>query len=87
MVKIRLTRTGRHKLSLYRIVVTDSRSPRDGRFIEQIGHYDPNTNPPTVVIDESKVFKWLNDGARPSDTVKTILTSQGLLAKFKDSKK
>lgn len=86
MVKIRLKKTGHHKLSLYRIVVADSRSPRDGRFIELLGTYNPNTNPATIVIDETKAIEWLSKGAKPSDTVKTLLSDKGILAKFKGVK-
>ena len=86
-VKIRLTRTGRHSLALYRIVVADSRSPRDGRFIEILGTYNPNTKPATVSIKEEETLKWLNNGAQPTDTVKTLLKSQGIMNKFHLSKK
>lgn len=81
-VKIRLARTGRHNLALYRVVVADSRSPRDGRFIEILGTYNPNTNPATVSIKEEAAIKWLNNGAQPTDTVKTLLKSQGIMGKF-----
>ena len=89
-VKIRLARTGRHSLALYRIVVADSRSPRDGRFIEILGTYNPNTKPATVTVKEEETLKWLNNGAQPTDTVKTLLKSQGIMNKFhlaKNSKK
>ena len=81
-VKIRLTRTGRHNLALYRIVVADSRSPRDGRFIEVLGTYNPNTKPATVTINEEKALKWLGNGAQPTDTVRTLLKSEGIMNKF-----
>jgi small subunit ribosomal protein S16 len=81
MVKIRLTRTGRHFDASYRIVVADSRYARDGRIIEQVGFYDPKATE-TVRIDEEKVLAWLNKGAQPSDTVKSILSKAGILAKF-----
>lgn len=71
-VKIRLTRVGAKKKPYYRIVVTDSRAPRDGRFIENIGTYDPKTEPSTINIDKEKAVDWLKKGAKPSDTVKKI---------------
>nr|MBT2176099.1 30S ribosomal protein S16 [Streptococcus mitis] len=67
-VRIRLSRMGRKKVPFYRLVVADSRSPRDGRFIEQIGVYDPMKDPAEIRVDEEKAVKWLNDGALPSDT-------------------
>jgi small subunit ribosomal protein S16 len=85
--KIRLRRMGAKKRAFYRIVVADARSPRDGKFIEEIGYYDPTTNPATVKIDEEKALKWLTDGAKPSDTVKSILQKQGVIAKFAESRK
>ena len=81
MVKIRLTRTGRHFDPSYRIVVADSHFARDGRFIEQVGFYDPKATE-AVRIDEEKVLAWLNKGAQPSDTVKSILSKAGIIAKF-----
>ncbi len=85
MVKIRLTRTGRHYDPTYRIVVADSHYSRDGRIIEQVGFFDPKTN--DVKLDEEKIFAWLNKGAQPSDTVKSILSKAGIIAKFAASKK
>ena len=85
--KISLRRMGAKKRAFYRIVVADARSPRDGKFIEEIGYYDPTTNPATVKIDEEKALKWLTDGAKPSDTVKSILQKQGVIAKFAESRK
>ena len=85
MVKIRLTRTGRKLKASYRIVVADSRSPRDGRFIEQVGFFDPHVEN-GVKLNEESILKWLNNGAIPSDTVKSILSKQGILEKFTDSK-
>ena len=85
MVKIRLTRTGRHFDPSYRIVVADSHYARDGRNIEQVGFYDPMNG--EVRVDEEKVLSWLNKGAQPSDTVKSILSKQGIIAKFAASKK
>jgi len=85
-VKIRLKRGGAKKNPFYRIVVADSRFPRDGRFVEQLGYYDPETDPATVKIDEDKTVAWLKDGALPSDTVRSILKKEGILAKFESSK-
>ncbi len=82
MVKIRLRRMGSRNRPLYRIVVADSRSPRNGAFIEVIGHYNPLTNPETVVIDEEKALKWLRCGAKPTDTVSRLLTKSGVMEKF-----
>ena len=79
MVKIRLTRMGAKKRPFYRLVVADSRSPRDGRFIEALGYYDPLTNPATVVVDEEKVRSWIARGARPSDSAREVLQQQGIL--------
>ncbi len=77
-VKMRLRRMGAKKAPFYRIVVADSRYPRDGRFIEEIGTYNPLTEPATVVIDEEKAKKWLGCGAQPTDTVKTLLKKKGI---------
>jgi len=71
-VKIRLTRIGSKKQPYYRIVVTDSRSPRDGKFIEKIGTYDPKTDPSTVVLDKEKAVEWIKKGAKPSNTVEKL---------------
>jgi small subunit ribosomal protein S16 len=71
-VKIRLTRVGKKKQPYYRIVVADSRSPRDGKFIENIGTYDPKTNPSSINLDKEKAIEWLKKGAEPSDTVEKI---------------
>lgn len=73
MVKIRLQRQGKKKAPFYHIVVADSRSPRDGKIIEQIGTYNPMTDPSTVVIDKEKLEKWMKNGARPTDTVKDLI--------------
>ena len=70
MVKIRLQRAGAKKAPYYHIVVADSRSPRDGRIVEQIGSYDPMTNPATIKLDKEKVEKWIKNGAKPTDTAK-----------------
>ena len=80
MVKIRLKRMGTTKRPVYRLVVADSRSPRDGRFIEAIGFYDPLPDPAVVRIDEEKVRVWMGRGARPSDTARDLLVRQGILA-------
>ena len=82
MVRLRSQRYGSKKSPFYRIVATDSRNPRDGRFIEVVGTYDPLTNPATVKLDEEKVMKWLSLGAKPTDNVKSLLSKEGLLAKF-----
>ena len=86
MVKIRLRRTGTKNRPSYRIVVADSRSPRDGAFINILGHYDPLTEPATVVIDEGKTLDWLNKGAQPTATVVRLLTQAGIIEKFKSAK-
>ena len=80
MVKIRLKRMGTTKRPVYRLVVADSRSPRDGRFIEAIGFYDPLPNPAVVRIDEDKVRTWMRKGARPSESARDLLIRQGILA-------
>jgi len=81
MVKIRLARRGRKKLAIFDIVVTDSRSPRDGRFIEKIGTYNPATNPASIEISDEKAFDWLMKGAQPSDTLGRMLSYRGILYK------
>ena len=73
MVKIRLQREGKKKAPFYHIVVADSRSPRDGKIIEQIGTYDPMTNPSTIKLDNAKVETWIKNGAKPTDTVKKLI--------------
>lgn len=78
-VKIRLRRLGAKKAPFYRIVVADSRFPRDGRFIEEIGYYDPTKNPSIVKVDAEKVKKWMANGAQPTDTVKKILKDNGAM--------
>ncbi|MGM9991728.1 MAG: 30S ribosomal protein S16 [Candidatus Bruticola sp.] len=82
MVRIRLRRVGRKKQASYRIVAADARSPRDGRFIEILGHYNPRTNPPTVVMKSDRVKAWLSNGAQPTDSVRTMLVSNGLWKEF-----
>jgi len=79
MVKIRLRRMGAKKAPFYRIVVADSRSPRDGRFIEEVGYYDPMKNPADVKLEAEKIEKWLANGAQPTETVKAILTKNGII--------
>ena len=79
MVKIRLKRMGTHKKPFYRVVVADIRSPRDGRFIEEIGYYNPMTEPADIKIDEEKAKKWLGNGAQPTNTVKTLFKKTGIL--------
>ncbi|QIX60786.1 30S ribosomal protein S16 [Hymenobacter sp. BT18] len=78
-VKIRLARRGRKKAAQFDIVVADSRSPRDGRFIEKIGTYDPNTNPASINFDGDKAFDWIMKGAQPTDTVRAMLSYRGVL--------
>ena len=87
MVKLRLKRMGAKKAPFYRIVAADSRSPRDGRDIDTVGVYDPTKSPAIINIDEEKALNWLNKGAVPSDTVRSMLASAGIMKKFADSKK
>ncbi len=79
MVKIRLRRMGAKKAPFYRIVVADARSPRDGRCIEEIGTYNPLTNPATVTVDAEKAQTWIKNGAQPTDTVRSLLKNAGVL--------
>lgn len=81
-VKLRLQRLGKKKQPYYRIVAADSRSPRDGKFIEVVGTYNPRLNPPEVNIKEDKAIKWLKNGAQPTDTVRSLLKREGILLKF-----
>jgi small subunit ribosomal protein S16 len=81
MVKIRLRRVGAKKQPHYRVVVADSRSPRDGKFLETIGHYNPRTEPPTMEIDEERALYWLSTGAQPSEAVKRMLDKLGISAR------
>jgi small subunit ribosomal protein S16 len=81
-VKIRLRRMGAHKAPFYRVVVADSRSPRDGRFIEEIGYYNPLTEPALIKIDEEKATKWVKNGAQPSEIVKKLFDRSGLSEKL-----
>ena len=77
-VRLRLTRVGGRKDPVWRVVVADQRSPRDGRFIETVGHYNPQTNPSTIRIDEDRVREWLGKGAQPSEPVQKLLKTQGI---------
>ena len=86
MVKIRLRRVGAKKKPQYRVVVADSRAPRDGAFIEIIGQYNPLTDPETVTISEDKALHWLGQGAQPTATTARLLSKLGILEKFKTSK-
>ena len=86
-VKIRLTRIGRHKDAIYRIVVADSRAARDGRYVEQIGSYNPALGEESAVINEEAAVKWLLRGAIPSDSIRTLFTVKGIMKKFNDAKK
>lgn len=85
-VKIRLKRMGAKKSPFYRIVVADSRSPRDGRFIETVGTYNPVSQPAEVKINEELALKWLQNGAKPSDTVRNLFSKQGIMEKFHNAK-
>ncbi len=85
-VKLRLKRMGAKQKPFYRIVATDSRTPRDGRFIETVGTYDPVKGADKVTIDEEKALKWLNNGAIPTDTVRNILSNAGIMTKYANSK-
>lgn len=86
-VKLRLKRMGAKKSPFYRIVAADSRMPRDGRFIEQLGTYDPRQNPAKVSLKKEEILKWLGNGAQPSNTVKNILSKEGVIKEFAESKK
>ena len=81
MVKIRLRRMGKKKALFYRIVVADSRYPRDGRFIEEIGYYDPMKEPVDIKVDSDKAKEWLSKGAQPTETVKSLLVKSGVIEK------
>lgn len=86
-VKLRLQRFGVKRKPIYRVVASDSHFKRDGRYLEILGQYDPNQNPARIEIDESKALAWLDKGAQPTDTVKSLLSKQGIIAKFKDPKR
>lgn len=79
MVRIRLRRMGAHKKPFYRVIVADQRASRDGRFIEELGYYDPMTEPKTVKIDADKAKKWLSEGAQPTETVKALFKKSGII--------
>jgi ribosomal protein S16 len=79
MVKIRLKRMGAHKKPFYRLVVSDSRTPRDGKFIEEIGYYNPLTEPPVIKIDDEKAKKWLENGAQPTEVVRSLFKKSGII--------
>lgn len=82
MVKLRLARAGKKKYPIYRVVAADMRSPRDGKYIEAVGQYNPNINPISLSIKEERVFHWLRKGAQPTDTVRTLLRRNGLWLKW-----
>ncbi len=84
-IKIRLARGGAKKKPFYQVVVADERFPRDGRFIENLGQYDPKLNPPMVKLEEDRTLEWLRKGAQPTETVRQILRKQGIWAKFKQA--
>ena len=84
MLRIRLKRVGARKQPSYRVVVADSRAARDGSFVEQIGHYNPRTEPPTVEVDEEKALSWIRKGAQPSEAVAGLLRTLGTLEKDKE---
>ncbi len=85
-VKLRLRRMGAKKRPFYRIVAADARAPRDGRFIEEIGYYNPLETPAVVKVDEEKALNWLKEGAIPTDTVRDLLSREGIMKKFHESK-
>ena len=85
-VKIRLKRMGAKKAPFYRVIVADSRSPRDGRFIDTIGTYNPLTTPAEIKLNEESAIKWLNNGAIPTDTVKNLFSKAGIMEKFHNTK-
>ena len=86
-VKIRLKRMGAKKSPFYRVVVADTRSPRDGRFIEALGHYDSTTQPAVIKIDEDKAVEWLQKGAQPTDTVRDLFSKAGIMKKWDELKR
>ena len=87
MVKIRLNRMGAKRQPFYRIVVADSRSPRDGRFIEIVGNYDPKKDPAIINVDEEKIIAWIKKGAQPTDTVRSLLSKKGIIQKINQERK
>lgn len=86
-VKIRLKRMGTHKKPYYRLVVADSRSPRDGRFIDMVGIYDPLKKPAEIKVDQTKALDWLRKGAVPSDTARTLLSRVGIMKQYAEAAK
>ncbi len=86
MVKLRLKRMGSKKAPFYRIVAADSRSPRDGRIIESVGYYDPTKNPAVIKVDAELAMKWLRNGAQPTDTVRSILSKEGIMKRLHEEK-
>lgn len=86
-VKIRLRRAGAKKAPSYRVVVADSRSPRDGRFIEELGHYNPSSATPEFKVDRTKALAWLGKGAQPSDTVLALFRQEGILKEWEEQKR
>jgi len=87
VVKLRLRRVGKKKHPIYKIVAADSRSPRDGRFLEAVGHYDPNTNPISLSIKEDRTFYWLRKGAQPTNTVRSLLKRNGMWLRWSLTKR
>lgn len=87
MVRIRLRRVGGKKQPSYRIVAADKESPRDGRFLEILGDYNPRTEPPTLVLDENRIYEWMSKGAQPSASVHQLFKSAGVLERFERYKK
>ena len=85
MVRLKLRRQGKKKQPTYRLVAADSHSPRDGRFIEILGHYNPRTDPPTLVLKEEKIVEWLKKGAQPTEAVRQILTTAGVLRRAEEA--
>ncbi|KRN03820.1 30S ribosomal protein S16 [Holzapfeliella floricola] len=85
-VKIRMRRMGSKRKPFYRLVVADSRSPRDGRFIEEVGYYNPVSNPTQLKLEEDSILEWLQKGAQPSDTVRSLLSGAGIMTKLHESK-
>lgn len=86
-LKIRLKRMGMKKAPFYRLVVSEATSPRDGRFVEEIGYYDPTKNPIVLKIDEEKALNWLSKGATPTDTTRSLLSQAGIMKKHDEAKK
>ncbi len=86
-VKIRLQRAGKKKQPLYRIVAANSRAPRDGKFLEVLGQYNPRTNPMTINVKEERIFHWMENGAKPTDTAKSLLSRKGIMLKWALKKK